>query len=894
MVQFTHPSLLLLAIPAWFAYRRLAPGDERGLRRVGRCILLGTLIVMAAGPIKEATPTGSTVILVIDRSRSMPAMTKQFASELVLRASAEQRPGDKFGVVGFAETAIVEQYPDPNRPRQTPAANWDQDQSNLHTAIATALDLIPAGEVGRVIVVSDGLADDALADALRDRLQARGVRVDFQQFPHAATSPTTDVAINSVIGPVEAARNADIPFRVEIVANEPAKVSLQVSRDGVLIAKKELNLAAGTNEITWSNRVESSGVVRYSFHVADLSSDLAPGNNSWDHWLRVQGDPTVLVLNAGGLETPLVRAIRAGGVFVETAAADKAELLLEKLSAHQACVLENVPVQGTGSVNAQVLTQYVEQLGGGLIVTGGNQSYSSGGYRESSLALHLPVLLRSLGSTERPPCALVVLVEPTAWQWEALDDPDKLSPMQQAIVSLSQELDPADRIGVVTPRTPDPVVLPLTVPSKIKDVRDAVAGLGLSSDPTEFPRALSAAWDLLARSAQPGKHLMLLINTDQLARWPAPQLDPIVNRPINGGTVTIVTWGSTDVATQAMWQGRLPHRIVATSDANQLGTLLRQDWETTIGGSFVNRPTVAIPAGSQQNQPAGSARSIPVIPGFHAATLREGASAPLIARDSPTQPLVAHWDRKLGRITTVLFPFAPPDDPSTWDSLTAAIVAEVRWAARLDEPRPSIPIAIERIGRIARVTISAGELGLPTSAKQGPFELVVAGREGNTTGEPARFQPMGDKWLAEFKLDRARCYLPVVQSDGRLVVHCPPIGLPRSPEYLNPASAADGRAVLERLAQAAGGSEWVHGAPFFDDPGTIYRSLVPALAWFAALLLLCDVADRRYRFAEVADLYWHQSWTRRLKKPTSEISPAKESADVFELAKERLRQRLKR
>src|SRR5262249_26952093 len=109
MLFFTHLWLLLLAVPVWFIGKRF--GHARGTSGAIRLCLLVMLVIIIAGPAADAPEIGSTVVLVIDRSRSMPVAAKQFENSLRQQANAEQRDADQLGIVSFGSRAIVEQFP---------------------------------------------------------------------------------------------------------------------------------------------------------------------------------------------------------------------------------------------------------------------------------------------------------------------------------------------------------------------------------------------------------------------------------------------------------------------------------------------------------------------------------------------------------------------------------------------------------------------------------------------------------------------------------------------------------------------------------------------------------------------------------------------------------------
>jgi uncharacterized membrane protein len=896
MPFFMHPILLLLVVPAWFVWRRFA--NARGIGGVIRFALLVILVVIVAEPVIDAPESGSTVVLVVDRSRSMPATAKQLENSLRQQAPAEQRESEQFAVVGFGARAVVEQSP--GRPPLTNVPDVGRDESNLHAAVAAALELVPTGGRGRLLLLSDGLADDSLAEPLAAQLRQRGVRVDFLQPPQHRPHETRDVELRSVRAPTRVAAGEDITFELELVASDPSPRTLQADRDGALVSVKQVELNEGLNHLVWTDRSDHAGVFEYSFQIA-AAGDASPGNNTWATWVEVRGDPAVLVLDAAGGDTPIVELLRRADLAVDVIAADKADLAIEKLSAYHACVLENVPAPSSGSARAKVLVDFVEQLGGGLMVTGGDRSFGAGGYRFSPIEPLLPVSLRTLGASERPAHALVVLADPHAWDSSGLESEPKVTPLQHALLSLAQELDPTDRMGIVTPRTPDPVVFPLSNVTRSNELRDTVQQLGLSNDPSAFPLALSAAWEMLRRAQQPGKHLVLMVTADQLATWPPPAFNPFALKPIDGATISILTWGQpstrTQVAATGQAAGWAASRFLATNDSAQLAPILKADWELATGGSFVSRPTaIAISPTLPADDASRIATPLPTLAGFHAASVRNRARATLVAKDAAGQPLVARWARGPGRVSAALFPFAPtPQATPEWDHLGAALLEQIRWVGRIREATNSaVPIAIERVDRAVTVRLPANDVDSLRTNATAPLELRVVQPAGGPLNSAVLFRRDGSEYVAHFALNQTGTYFAVVQQDGELIARTPPITLPRSTEFLRPESAADGLVVLNRLAQASDGAEHSRGAPVFDESAGGHRSLVPIAAILAAVLLAFDVTDRRFQFTGNFDRRLHQIAARRRQRRAAEERLPEPTSDPFDQAKEKLRQRLKR
>ncbi|MFP2933670.1 vWA domain-containing protein, partial [Pyxidicoccus sp. 3LG] len=106
-MSFSLPQAWVLLLPLglflWKYGRR--PGPPMWLRAVLLVLAVGAL----SGPELRLGNAGSDVVVVVDRSASMPRDVDRTAQELVTLLEAQRRPGDRVGVVTFGREARVEQ-----------------------------------------------------------------------------------------------------------------------------------------------------------------------------------------------------------------------------------------------------------------------------------------------------------------------------------------------------------------------------------------------------------------------------------------------------------------------------------------------------------------------------------------------------------------------------------------------------------------------------------------------------------------------------------------------------------------------------------------------------------------------------------------------------------------
>ncbi len=183
------PFWLVLAIPLLMSLW-LWPLPSRlmaGLRSAAAALLL-----LALCGLSVVLPTRSgTVVLVADRSLSMPPGSTALQKETADLVHSAMPSGDKLAVVSFAETAAVEQSPQSGQFAGF-SAEVGREASRLADALDLALSLVGREEPGRILVLSDGQWTGRDVASAAARAAAAGVAVDYRAIerPEPAIWPS--------------------------------------------------------------------------------------------------------------------------------------------------------------------------------------------------------------------------------------------------------------------------------------------------------------------------------------------------------------------------------------------------------------------------------------------------------------------------------------------------------------------------------------------------------------------------------------------------------------------------------------------------------------------------------------------------------------------------------
>src|SRR5262245_23932839 len=193
MIRFLFPELFLLAIPLGFVYWRW--GWARGVTGGLRIALLVLLLLALAGPQINLGGRGIDVIVVADRSRSLPPGSEERLRELIHNLQGSRAPGDRVGIVTFGASAAVESVLSSQSTLDAYQKQILPDGSDLAEALHTALNLVNPNRPARVLVLSDGEANGPSPTLAALRARDMGVPIDYRELPRVRAG---DVAVESL------------------------------------------------------------------------------------------------------------------------------------------------------------------------------------------------------------------------------------------------------------------------------------------------------------------------------------------------------------------------------------------------------------------------------------------------------------------------------------------------------------------------------------------------------------------------------------------------------------------------------------------------------------------------------------------------------------------------
>lgn len=657
-LSFIYPSalwLLLLLLPLWglalAVPRRL--GAVRFWGSLGlRSLLLLALILSLAGTQYVASVSELSTVFLLDSSDSVAPSLRGRAETFIQAALGTMGTNDRAAIVSFGANALVERAPSSDRALGRITSIPTGERTDIEHAIQLGLALLPADTQKRMVLLSDGAENSGQALAAARLAAARGIPLDIVSL--GATTSEPELLVAQLDAPSQVREGQEVALTAHIVSTVAQEAHIRVFADRTLLREDTLQLPVGETAYTTRVPATTQGFDRYRV-VVEPQSDGRAQNNEAAALIEVLGPPRVLLVAANADDArPLESALSAASLRPEIIAPGLLPTDLATLSSYDAIVLVNTPARDLPVKALAALPAYVRDLGRGLMMLGGTESYGVGGYGRTPVEEALPVYTDVRDRQERPDLALVFVIDKSGSMDACHCSSSNRSTAQlqqggerkvdiakESMIQAAVLLRPQDTLGIVTFDEGAHWTLPATHGATANQVVDAVSNIEPIGG-TNLRAGLDSARDMLQKVDARIKHIILL--TDGWGSGGA-NLDVARELRAQGVTLSVVAagGGSADYLEQLAITGG--GRYYAVQDINDVPQIFLQETITAVGNYIIEHPVA--PARMGDSPIVAGMEALPQLRGYNGTTIKE--TARLVLADTDGAPLLATWQYGLGR-----------------------------------------------------------------------------------------------------------------------------------------------------------------------------------------------------------------------------------------------------
>ncbi|HTI49515.1 MAG TPA: vWA domain-containing protein, partial [Planctomycetaceae bacterium] len=681
--------------------------------------------------------------------------------------------------------------------------------------------------------------------------------IDFREFPRPRIG---DLAVDSLLLPETVAPREPFQYTVWVYSDRDAAGRVTVLRDGEPVAhdQEDRLFIPGMNRLLFRDLLEDGGLHQYEVRL-DVADDPLPENNRGMGVVRVEAGPRLLVLNADGQPDNFVRALRAGSVPVDVASSKQHPLTQDSLDRYRAVAVENVPAGDFGRVKMERLAQFVEDLGGGLLLTGGERSFGNGGYFKSPLDEVLPVSMEMRDEHRKTRLAMAIALDRSgSMAVPVKGGRPKMDLANLGAVEAIRLLSPGDSVAVIAIDSSPHLIQKLIPVEDTSSITNRVLRIESMGGGIFVYEALVAAGRQLMDAEQSTKHIILFSDAND-SEEPGDYVKLLAEYEKAGITTSVIGLGKPTDSDAKLLEDiakRGKGNIMFTEDAEELPRLFTEDTMSVARNSFVKKDPATQPDGiaarvapSARLMGEFSSGAFPAADGYNLSYLKPDATLAVVSQDEYSAPWSAFWYRGLGRAAAVTLEVDGQYSGAfgRWDEYADFAITHARWLLGGESPDDAY-LKLERDGQEAVVTLELDPDRPSRKGSESPTLSLVTPSDEREAALDLPFQWTGPNTLeTRFKLTQEGTYRTLVKLGGRNIIRGPVVTLPYSPEYMPRVGLPNGRQVLEEVANLTGGRERLDLLEVLADPPRSARTtpLLPWLLTVAIALLLTEIAGRR-------------------------------------------------
>ena len=398
------------------------------------CLFRPTLIVRAA------VPQQNVVAVLLDDSRSMqiPDWGGRPRGEFIKQQfAAPESPlikalSDRFLVRTFRFSSTT------GRLDSAKELTFGGSQTRLGAALDGAREELAGLPVSGVVLVSDGAdtSEASLGDALlglkAEKLPVYTVGIGSAQLPR-------DIQVDRVSMPASVLKNASLLVDIVVTHTGYAgrNVTVDVEDEGRIVGSEQSRLPADGSPATVRVRATASeaGPRLFKFRVAPQPDEVVTQNNAREALVQVRDVQEKILYFEGEprFEMKFIRRAVADdknlALVVLQRTADNKFLRLgvdgpdelvggfpktrEELFGYRALILGSIEAAAFTADQLQMIADFVDRRGGGLLMLGGARGFAEGGYGGTPVADALPLAIDPKARASEPSELARLQVQPT-------------------------------------------------------------------------------------------------------------------------------------------------------------------------------------------------------------------------------------------------------------------------------------------------------------------------------------------------------------------------------------------------------------------------------------------------------------------------------------------------
>ncbi|MCG8333486.1 MAG: VWA domain-containing protein [Proteobacteria bacterium] len=702
---FVKPIFLLfwLLIPiVWISYYHFNKDRKKTIGHLVAVGIRSLLIVFIGLALAEPGMRQHTdnvdLFFVLDQSDSITKKEKTKALEFIKKTTSQMTADDRGGLIVFGKHPFLEATLSNNFGDIEIQSDIETRHTNISEALQLAIGRLPTSGIRRIVLLSDG--NQTVGNAGQMAGLASSLGIEIYPVTFASRQIGKEVFLDKLETPKNISLETPFEVKVQISSSDKNRAELLLLRNDELVSNTPITLHAGKNLFRFTDVLKEPGLYLYKAIVNPHADTIHQNNSGSSFTYGTQKSGLLVVTKKSGVKSLVTRVLRKQGFSVTEMPADKLSQNMSALIDYRAVILDNVPARSINPITMKNIENYVKDTGGGLLMTGGDESFGAGRYQNTPIERALPVFMDIPTTMDFPSLCLILVIDKSSSMSGYIAGNNKLQGAKIAAFSTIEMLNPFDKVGVLAFDSQFEWIVPITKAENRQDIANKLNALAADGGTNLYP-GLNNVFQKLGKVKAARKHIIVLSDgiTDEIDY--APLIKKIHKADITISTVAIGYDSNREFMESIAEWGE--GRSFFTDDVNQIPRIFVYETKIVTKNIITERhlqPRVAFRNEISRNLISDQ---LPPIYGMDISYSKPGATNIL---QTDHGPLLATWRYGLGRSAAFTSDLSGIWSQAwlNWDHFGSFLSTLVRW---IQQPETEQNIITRTVLNEGQVTFTA-------------------------------------------------------------------------------------------------------------------------------------------------------------------------------------------
>jgi len=697
--------LLLLLVPViWTMMTRsfLKKSSPKPKMIIGglRSLLVILLAFALSDPQIMTDSDQVNLFFCLDVSKSTGSDTQAAALEIMQKTIPSIKKKDQAGLIIFGKHPSLEISLRNDFDPGVLQSDINTNHTNIHEALQFAIGKLPPKGKNRIVLFTDG--NENLQDAMETAYLAASLGIEIYPVPLASWFGKGEVFIKDLETPSTIPLETPFEIRIVVMSSKKNQGELLLFRNDKLLANQPMKLHPGKNVIAFGDILSEPALYRYKA-VINFPDDVFPQNNEGLSFTRgTRKSPILYITVNNNASTSFADALTNQGLDIVHKDIKDLTGSIHDLLDYHAIILDNVSGRAISFTTMEDIEKYVKDMGGGLIMIGGDKSFGAGHYKNTPVEKALPVFMDAPTDLRFSGLCLIFVIDKSSSMAASYSGQSKLEMAKIAAFSSIEMLNPTDSVGIVAFDAEFKWIVPITRAGNRQEIAGRLSRLKEEGGTKLFP-ALKDAFRAFRKVKATKKHVIVLSDglTDEADFKPLVQ--SMSKSEISVSTVSI--GNNADILLMKSIARWGKGRSYYTDDPKNIPKIFTGETKIITKNLLAEKtmhPTAAMPGEIMKGL---DDIKLPAIYGQVVTYPKPGAG---VLMKTGQGPLLAAWRYGLGRSVAFASDLSGRwgKDWVLWDHFGKFASQMVKWAQR-KETQKKYFAAIDRKGENGTFTLDA-------------------------------------------------------------------------------------------------------------------------------------------------------------------------------------------